>query len=208
MGLLTNKTVKRRHSKGNLHSSLETKLNPPILNTLHCSLWSLCSGSSLKVNHLFLFQFFTHHFNYRVSNFIFYAHFSCSPVLVAIFWESWDLTGNYNSTGWLLRKKAWSKNAALDYVLDRDFSIGFDLGWAKHFTPFPWLEPTFLWLDALRNCAMIKKKKAWFLEKQKRKISHHVGWDSLIVLLFIFLQLCCVFWENGTWGEQKASRQS
>lgn len=167
MGLLTNKTVKRRHLKGNLHSILETKLNPPILNNLHSSLWSLCSGNSLKVNYLFLFQFFTHHFNYSVSNFIFDAHFSCSPVPAAIFWELWDLAGNYNSTGWMLRKKAWSKNAALDCLLGRDFSIGFHSGWAKHFIPFLCLEPTFLWLDALRNCTMLKKrkKKVWFFDK-------------------------------------------
>lgn len=171
MGLLTNQTVKRRHLKGNLHSILETKLNPPILNNLHSSLWSLCSGSSLKVNYLFLFQFFTHHFNHSVHNFIFDAHFSCSPVPAAIFWELWDLAGNDNSTGWLLWNKVRSKNAASDYSFGRDFAIGFDSGWAKDFIPFSWLELTFLWLDALRKCDMLKKrkKKVLFFDKQKGK---------------------------------------
>lgn len=113
MGLLTNKTVKRKHLIGNLHFILETKLNPPILNNLHSSLWSLCSGSSLKVNYIFLFQFFTHHFNYSVGNFIFDAHFSCSPVPAPIFWELWDLAGNDNSTGWLLRKKSMVKECSI-----------------------------------------------------------------------------------------------
>lgn len=60
MGLLTNKTVKRRHSKGNLHTILGTKLNPPILNNLQCSLCCLSSGNSLQVNYLFFYSSFSH----------------------------------------------------------------------------------------------------------------------------------------------------
>lgn len=114
------------------------------------------------------------------SNFTFDALFSCLPIPAAIFWECWYLAANYNATGRLLRKQAWSRNAALDYAHNRYFSSGFDLGWVKHFTLFPWLEPTFLWLDALRNCATLKKKMHGSLMHRKKKNKKLSCWLRLI----------------------------
>lgn len=56
MGLLTNKTTKKKKSKGCLHASLGTKLNPQILNNVQSSVFCLCSGNRLSYS-LFYFSF-------------------------------------------------------------------------------------------------------------------------------------------------------
>lgn len=143
------------------------------------SVFALATDSKLFT---FLFQLFTHHFNYIVSNLTFDALFSCLPASTAIFWEFWELSANYNATGRLFRKKAWSTNVALHF-LEGGFSIGFDLGWAKHFT-LSLSGANIFMMRCLKELCYTGKNMHGSLMQRKKKC--HVGWESLIVLLFNF----------------------
>lgn len=164
------------------------------------SVFALATDSKLFTYSLFLFQLFTHHFNYIVSNFTFDALFSCLPASTAIFWEFWELSANYNAKGRVFRKKAWSRNMAL-HSLEGDFSIGIDLGWAKHFT-LSLSEANLFMMRCLKELCYTRKNMHGSLMHSKKKKKS--CWLRLIkgsAFQFLITLLCVL----GRWDMGKKS---